>query len=264
MLNQNEITALADELHQARTKLTEIGPLGEKLGPRFELTDAYKIQTIGIQKRLESHETLVGMKMGLTSEAKRKQMNLSSPIYGFLTQEMLVQKNFEVSKGIHPKIEPEIGVRLSKDIIKVITLEEAPSYVESIFPALEILDSRYRGFKYFSLPDVVADNSSSAYAVLGEETLFSEWLKKSKNLAELPMIVKINGDLKQSVVSREISGHPLQSIVEMSRLCAQYGQVSKKGWIVLLGAAAPAIALEKGMNVELEIESLGKCKVEAC
>ena len=33
-------------------------------------------------------------------------------------------------------------------------------------PALEILDSRYRDFKYFSLSDVVADNASSSHVVL--------------------------------------------------------------------------------------------------
>ena len=39
----------------------------------------------------------------------------------------------------------------------------------SVFAAMEVLDSRYRDFKYFSLPDVVADNSSSSLFVLAGE-----------------------------------------------------------------------------------------------
>ena len=61
-----------------------------------ELTrhDAYGIQEKGINFRLEDGEKVIGMKMGLTSEAKRKQMNLDAPLYGFLTDKMEVGRAF--------------------------------------------------------------------------------------------------------------------------------------------------------------------------
>ena len=53
-------------------------------------------------------------------------------------------------------------------------MEDVPSVCERIGVALEILDSRYVGFKYFSLPDVVADNASSSHFVLGDSVRFSD------------------------------------------------------------------------------------------
>jgi 2-oxo-3-hexenedioate decarboxylase len=109
------------------------------------------------------------MKMGLTSEAKRKQMNLDSPVYGVLTDRMQVPAGgvFRLRGFIHPKIEPEIAFRTSRELRGKISREEALDACSSAMAAMEILDSRYVDFKYFSLPDVVADNSSSCMFVLG-------------------------------------------------------------------------------------------------
>src|SRR4051812_32627201 len=99
---------LARDLDGALTQRREIPPLTRTYGD-FDLETAYRIQERGIAMRLQRGETIVGYKMGLTSAAKRLQMNLGEPIYGVLTDTMRVRKTLRVGEGVHPKVEPEIA-----------------------------------------------------------------------------------------------------------------------------------------------------------
>src|SRR6267142_4546966 len=97
-------------------------------------------------------------------------MGLAQSVYGVLTDTMRISDGaeFQVARGIHPKVEPEIAFVTSRQLRGDLKLEEAEGAIASICAALEIADSRYRAFRYLSLADVVADNSSSSYFVLAK------------------------------------------------------------------------------------------------
>jgi len=156
----------ARELDEALLGRREIAPLTKSRGP-FDLPDAYRVQERGIALRLGRGEKIVGYKMGLTSAAKRIQMSLDLPIYGVLTDEMRAGTALKAADGVHPKIEPEIAFVTSRDLSGRISRAQAYEALQGVAPALEVLDSRFVGFKYFSLPDVVADNCSSWRFVIG-------------------------------------------------------------------------------------------------
>ena len=253
MQNTN-INELASSLHDARLRAQSI----EQLSKSHELSEeiAYLIQKEGIELRKKSGEKIVGLKMGLTSEAKRKQMNLDSPLYGLLTDHMQVKNasvfSLKKTNGIHPKIEPEIAFHIAKDLRGKISLQEALAACSGVTSALEILDSRYKEFKYFSLEDVIADNSSSFYFLIGEQSISVDSLK----LDQLEMKLKVNGTALHTGRSDAISGHPAQSIVELCHLLARCDSFIPSGSIILAGAATPAVHLEAGMKIELEVDGL--------
>src|SRR5258708_9663932 len=159
----------ARRLEQALLARREIPQLTTSHGD-FDLETAYRIQEQGVALRLQRGEKIVGYKMGLTSAAKRAQMSLEAPIYGVLTDAMQVRGEVRVSDGVHPKIEPEIAFLTGRALSGRISRDEALEALRSVTPALEVLDSRFKGFKYFSLPDVVADNCSSWRFALGHWT----------------------------------------------------------------------------------------------
>ncbi len=198
--------------------------------------------------------------MGLTSEAKRKQMDLDSPLYGVLTDKMQVANNGEYSMEgqIHPKIEPEVAFLIGKDLNGTPSREEILDAVEAVYPCMEILDSRYKQFKYFSMEDVISDNSSSSQFILGEP--INDF--KNINLAQLKMKMSINGTVAQEGMTDAISGDPVISLVQQFELLAKTGKTLPAGSIVLAGAATPAVALEPGMEISLEVESLGNVAVK--
>ena len=115
-MEEKDIRLLAEKLDTARKHKTPIGQISRQ--KQFSRQDAYSIQEAGIGLRTKRGEVLLGMKMGLTSEEKRRQMNLDSPLYGILTDKMQLENGSEFSMEnlIHPKIEPEIAFFIHKDI----------------------------------------------------------------------------------------------------------------------------------------------------
>jgi 2-oxo-3-hexenedioate decarboxylase len=186
-------------------------------------------------------------------------MGLDAPVFGELTDVMRVQDGgtFSLAGGIHPKIEPEIAFEIGQDLSGAITLEQAGQAVTRVFAAMEILDSRYRDFKYFSLPDVVADNSSSSHWVVAKEGKPLAGL----SLETLPIVMEVNGEVKQQATGAAISGHPLRSLVQLCELLATRGRSLPKGSIVLAGAATVAEMLKPGDQVKTTIEGLGSVSV---
>jgi 2-oxo-3-hexenedioate decarboxylase len=249
---------LAQRIDSARLARRSIERLTLEV-PALTVPEAYAVQEAGLARRHARGERTVGLKMGLTSEAKRQQMGLHSPVFGELTDVMQVKDGgvFGLEGSIHPKIEPEIAFEIGRELEGQISLEQAAAACSRAFAAMEILDSRYRDFKYFSLPDVVADNSSSSHFVVAAEGVPLDGL----DLASLSIVMEVNGEKKQQAMGSAISGHPLRSVVQLCELLAARGRVLPKGSIVLAGAATVAEVLKKGDRVRTTIEKLGQVEV---
>lgn len=258
-LSAEQINSWAHVLNDARTKALPISQISQQLSP-FPRGGAYAIQEKQLQMRLDQGEKQIGWKMGLTSEAKRRQMNLDSPLYGFLTDKMQVpnEGRFSLKGRIHPKIEPEVAFLIAKDLSGKVSREQVLESCSAVAAALEILDSRYQQFKYFSMEDVIADNSSSSDFVMGP------WRKdfQDLDLKELPLRMFADGALAQEGVSKDISGDPVLSVVQLCELLAERGQVLTAGSLVLAGAATTAIELKPGLKVKLEVAGLDPVFVE--
>ncbi len=249
----------ATVLYQARKKAQPLSQISKEW---TDLTrpQAYEIQEKGILHRLkDDHEKWIGFKMGLTSEAKRKQMNLDAPLYGELTDKMQVADGgtYRLPGQIHPKIEPEVAFLISKELSGKVTHEQVLESCSAVAACMEILDSRYEHFKYFSMEDVIADNSSSSQFVVGP------WEKnfRSMDLKNLKMQMYVNNELAQSGNSIDISGDPVISVIQLCELLALRGRKLPAGSIVLAGAATAAVELQPKMNVRLKVDSLPEVSI---
>jgi 2-oxo-3-hexenedioate decarboxylase len=151
---------------------------------------------------------------------------------------------------VHPRVEPEIAFLLKHPLAGRVTMPEALGAVEAVCAALEIIDSRYENFK-FSLTDVVADNSSASGYVLGP------WADPHTDVANLGMVLEIDGRPVQIGSSAAILDHPLRSLVAAARLAAEAGETLEAGWIVMAGGATAAEALAPGSRVRLSVDRLG-------
>ena len=74
--------------------------------------------------------------------------------------------------------------------------------------------------------------------------------------------MSINGKVVHEALSSEISGDPVESVIELCRLLALRGRKLKSGTIVLAGAATAAVTLEPGMKISLSIDALPDLSVE--
>ncbi|MFV2128442.1 2-keto-4-pentenoate hydratase, partial [Micromonospora sp. LOL_013] len=114
---------------------------------RVDVDAAYAVQQALIARRTGRGERLVGAKMGLTSRAKMAQVGVDSPILGQLTDTTQVPDGaaVDISRLIHPRVEPEIAFLLDRPPTSGMPFTDA---VRAVAPALEVIDSRYRDFTF--------------------------------------------------------------------------------------------------------------------
>jgi 2-oxo-3-hexenedioate decarboxylase len=257
-MSELNLENLALQLDQARLMAKPVEQLS-KYHKNLTRADAYTIQEKQLSMRLSRKEKLVGLKMGLTSEAKRQQMNLDSPLYGVLTDAMQIKNGgfFPLKGKIHPKIEPEIAFKTARELKWPVTRNQVLEACSGVAACLEILDSRYTEFKYFSMEDVIADNSSSSHFIVGT------WITdlKKMDLISLKMDMYIDDKLAHTGNSKDISGDPVMSVVDLCKMLAERGKTLAAGSIVLAGAATPAVALKENMKVKLLVEGFSAINV---
>lgn len=229
-------------------QFTESEPLG--------VEDAYAIQALSMERRFSRGERLAGVKMGLTSRAKMAQVGVDEVIWGRLTDAMRLEEGGSLSRKryVHPRIEPELAFLMKRDLSGVVSPAEALSAVEAIAPAMEVIDSRYRDFK-FALPDVIADNSSSSGFVVGS------WSRPDIDFANLGIVMEVNGRAVQVGSTAAILGHPIRSLVAAAKAAASIGGL-KAGWIVLAGGATAAHSLSVGEHVRTVMQTLGSVAIK--
>ena len=242
-----EIGNILDQAAHSATVTQQIS-----LSQQIDLKEAYEIQEISIDRRLERGESLTGYKLGFTSKAKMEQMGVHDLIWGRLTDNMHYKNGDSLNSEhfIHPRVEPEIAFLIGKTIDRKLELDETREYLNGVAAALEVIDSRYKNFK-FSLEDVIADNCSSAAYVIGD------WHPPGTAVGDLDINLTINNEQSQSGNSNAILDNPLESLVAISRILSEQGIEIKPGMVVLAGAATPASFIHKGDQIEARFEGLG-------
>jgi 2-oxo-3-hexenedioate decarboxylase len=227
-------------LDQARLEAQAIPQLGLE-----SAAEGYAVQTKLIQLRQARGERLVGYKMGLTSKAKMAQVGVDEVIFGRLTDAMRVPDGGTVDIGqfIHPRVEPEVAFRI------------ANHRVEKVAAALELIDSRYKDFQ-FTLPDVVADNTSAGAFVIGP------WHDLVDGVDNLGVLLEIDGEVVQVGSTAAILGDPRRALPALVDLAARYGVELTDG-IVLAGAATAAVPLAQGRFARAVVEGLGTAALRA-
>lgn len=224
--------------------------------PNFDIPAGYSVQALLKELHLANGSKIVGMKMGLTSKAKMQQMNVNEPIFGFLTDKMLVKNNSTIalSNQIHPKIEPEIALILKNEVSSELSYNQALQAIDYATTALEIIDSRFENFK-FLLPDVIADNTSATKFVLGD----SKILVTEGSLANLPILMKINGTLAEQGNTSDVLLDPVNSLCELSKMLANHNIILNSGDCILTGGATAAVKVESGFQVNCSVQGFDDC-----
>jgi len=247
MTHLKELARQLDDAARQGRGIPQIDPEG-----RLALADAYAIQATSVGLRLERGERRVGVKLGFTSRAKMVQMGLSDVIWGRLTSGMRVEEGGSIALGryVHPRAEPELAFVLGRPLAGDVSAAEALGAVEAIAPAIEIIDSRYRDFR-FSLSDVIADNASSSGFVLGP------WCDPRQDVSNLGLALCVDGRPVQVGSTASLLGHPLRSLVAAARLAGEAGEPLQAGWVVMAGGATAAERLQPGQYVSIEMERLG-------
>lgn len=224
--------------------------------PGLDVETGYRIQDETLRRRLARGERVVGIKLGLTSKAKQERMGVDTPFVAWLTDAMVLQPGDQVPQQrlIHPRIEPEI-VFVMKDGLTGpgVTAEQALAAVGSVHGGAEVIDSRYRDFK-FRAGDVVADNASSGAYLVGDITVAPDDI----DLAAEPVEVIVDGEVVDTATGADVLGHPAEALALAVNDLAKRGLSVEPGWTVLTGGMSDAHFAVPGSTVVCRFGTLGE------
>jgi 2-keto-4-pentenoate hydratase len=219
-----------------------------------DLAAAYAVQQGLVQKRLASGASVVGRKIGATSEAVQNQLGVDQPDFGYLLDDMDVSSHDPISmqRLLQPRVEAEVAFRLARDVNPSdqadITIELVRSAVEVALPSLEIVDSRIENWD-IGFTDTVADNASSGLYVVGREGKRLDELEPR----DVEMSLSINGEVRSSGNGAACLGDPLEALRWLAVQCHRLGDPLRAGQVVLSGALGPFVPFAAGDRVEASI-----------
>ncbi len=244
---------LVDRLVEAIENVTGIDP-GES---GLDADGAYEVQDQLIARlggRVEA------IKLGLTSRAKQAQMNVDEPIYGALLSGSLIEPGGTLAcdQLIQPRAEPEIAFLVDRDLEgPAVSATHVIAATAAVMPAIDILDSRYSGYR-FSLADVIADNASSARYALGDPVPVD-----GIDLRLVGCAFNKNGETIATAAGAAVLGHPAGAVAWYVRKLAERDRGLAAGTIVLAGALTAATPVSPGDTIGVEIDRVGSLEL-AC
>jgi 2-oxo-3-hexenedioate decarboxylase len=253
-LAQADIEKLAEHLEKAELEAYEVTKITDDY-PDMTMSEATDIQwEIRRRKEKRGHK-IVGMKMGLTSWAKMKQMGVEKPCYGFLADYFSLADGAEVhiDELIHPKVEAEVAFVTNRDLSGPnVTVDEVLSATELVVPAIEIIDSRYKDFK-FDLVSVQADNSSSTRYVVGSRAARPE----DFDWSTIGVVMQKNGKVVELGAGASVLDHPAASVAMLASMLHERNEIIPAGTFVMTGGITAAVLVERGDSIIVRYQDLG-------
>jgi 2-keto-4-pentenoate hydratase len=254
VLTADERAAAALELRTAEATRVAVEPLIQTR-PGLDVDDSYRIQLINIGLRVDAGASIVGHKVGLSSEAMQKMMGVDEPDYGHLLSDMALTEAApaDASRWLLPRVEPEVGFILGADLPgEDCTEDDVLEATEAVTAALELIDSRIVDWR-IGLVDTIADNASSAGFILGGARV----KPADVDLRDIPVTMYRNDDEVGVGRSDAVLGNPVTSVAWLARKVASFGVRLKAGHIILPGSCTRAVDARPGDVFRGEFGPLG-------
>ena len=250
-LDESTTASLAEDLFDALRSGEPIDPL--TADHDLTVSDAYGVQSAFLDRRLADGASVVGHKIGLTSDGIQQQLGVDEPDFGRLLDTMRVEDGVVPTDDlVAPRVEPEIGFVLDADLRAPVTRLDVLEATRGVVPVAEVIDSRVRDWD-IRIQDTVADNASAGLFATGPQLTDVSGLDLSLEGVKLYR----NGALAEAGVGANVLDHPASAVAWLANTLAEMEATLDAGDLVLSGSFVPAVDLAAGDTVTIEFRSLG-------
>jgi len=248
-----------DELYAALRERHTVLPLTER-EPSITIEDGYHISRRLLERRLADGEKVIGKKIGVTSKAVQRMLDVHQPDFGWLTDKMRYTDGAEMPIGsqlIQPRAEGEIAFLLKKTLVGPgITVADVLAATECVMPCFEIVDSRVRDWK-IRIQDTVSDNASSGLFVVGDDRVDPNTI----DLTTCGMVVEKNGEIISTGAGAAALGSPAICVAWLANTLGGFGIPLQAGEVILSGSLVPLEPVKPGDRMSLKIGGIGTASV---
>ena len=205
---------------------------------------------------------LAGYKIGCTSAAAQEMLNTDRPFSGRVFRPFLFRSPVALPAGnfIRQGVEGEFAFELAADIPArpdPWTREEVAGRIACLFPAIEIIDTRFTRFAEAGVYRLAADTGANGGLVLGEAV--SDW--PAVDLEAAGIVMSIDGAATGRGRGRDVLGHPFKALAWLANDLARPGYGMLAGQIVTTGTCSGMHYVPHGGTATADFGSLGAVSV---
>jgi len=258
-MDRARIEFYAGELYEALRSRRTVRPLTER-EPGITIEDAYHVSRGLLERRLAGGEKLIGKKIGVTSKAVQRMLDVHQPDFGYLTDRMRFEDGAEMPISrelIQPRAEGEIAFLLKRELMGPgIGIEQVLDATECVMPCFEVVDSRIADWK-IRIEDTISDNASSGLFILGKDAAGP----RSLDLVTCGMVVEKNGEIISTGAGAAALGSPAYCVAWLANTLGGFGIPLLAGEVVLSGSLVPLEPVVAGDRMKLAVGGIGTASV---
>lgn len=250
----SEIATLSQKFYKTFYQKHWPGELSPSIA-NISVEDAYRVQDLVAQKRMERGETVVGYKVGCTSAAIRTQFGLDEPISGRLFAPHIYTDDVKLDwrDYVNCAIEPEMVIRIGRDLrMTDPTDADLLDAIEYVSPGIEV-----HHFKFWHSPPTSQELISSGGIHAGQVIGATKVSPHKLSFQDEDFRVYANGALVAEAPASEIMGGPLHSLRWLVNSLARRNMVLKAGSWVIPGSPTELIPIQEDTDLRVEIDKVG-------
>lgn len=257
------IQSLAEELEEAERTHVQLGHFSQR-HQSMAIVDAYAVQRAWMAIKKDKGRKQIGRKIGLTSRAMQRAVNITEPDFGLLLDDMRFADGQDVpfDRFIEPRVEVELAFILKRRLEGEITLFDVLDATDYVVPAIEIIDARIRRIdpetgKTRTVIDTISDNAADAGIVLGGRPMKPDAI----DLRWTGAIMHRNGVIEETGLAAAVLNHPANGLVWLAKRLAPYGEALETGEIILAGSFTSPVHASRGDSFHVDYGQLGSISV---
>lgn len=190
--------------------------------------------------RIAAGEKPLGWKVGLGAPATLQKLGLAGPLVGYLMQRALLLSGGTSSlKGwLRPVAEPEICVRMARDLPGGATAEAALAAVKEILPAIELADLD---------PVPTVDNLDAVLAgdIFQRHVLLCGNTRAGGSVAGLTSrLIRCGAEAARTGDPEALTGKLTDIVAHVANTLAAFGEKLAAGDVIITGSITPPLMLE--------------------
>jgi 2-keto-4-pentenoate hydratase len=222
----------------------------------LSIADSYRVQNIVCQKRLDAGEEVIGYKVGCTSIAIRDQFGIEEPISGRLFSPHIYGEGIQINRQHYANcaIEPEIVLTIGSDLFgQDLPDETLINAIECVSPGIEL-----HNYTFWHDPpclqELICSGGIHAGLIVGKKKVSPRDLSFKNDIFS----VHQDDKLIASAPALEIMGGPLNSLRWLVNSLSSFGEILKKGSLVIPGSPTELISVTHDCDLDVVIQNVGQ------
>lgn len=253
----------ADYLARMRTEKKTFDDLEPEIRPN-DLAQAYAVQTALVEKLMMDYGCrLEGFKVACTNPLAQEQLNVPGPVFGRLLSNVIFDSPAELPSQNYNRliIEPEFGFIMGRPAPAEDgpwTPESIADRIESILPAIEVVDHRFTDWAQVGGIGLAEDNAYNGGWVKGRPYA-GDWRALDLAAQQVTLTSSTGKTLLGS--GEAVLGHPLNVMAWLANELNSQGMQLEAGQFVTTGVTTDILTLEAGQSAKAQLGEVGSVEV---